>query len=522
MVGTQLDGKYNIIRLLGAGAMGSVYEGEHTATGRRVAIKVISSADLLRNEQAVTRFEREARAAGSIETQHITQVLDAGVDRQSGHPFLVMEYLSGEDLQHVLKRVGPVAPELGLRVVAQACLGLQKAHERGVVHRDIKPANLFLAKRDAGELIVKLLDFGIAKVKMDQAQDTEGAGLTQTGSLLGSPLYMSPEQARGDSKAIDHRADLWSLGVVLYELLAGQTPYHHVRALGQLILAICSEWPRHIQEVAPWVPMEVASIVHRALRHNPNERYQSAAEMFGAIRALLPQGWSISEEMIMPLQDTARGQIAAKLALTASLAGAKTNPAATTHPGGATASALVQSQATAPAPSSSWKLALGFAGAAVVITAGSAAFLLSRQQKERPPDPPPIAVTAAQAPTAATATQAPTVAPDPGIKRVNLVIIPEDAAVEIDDEKAPIKNGIVSLTGTLGSVRRVHVHKGSLDTEQDVTISENGAQPPKIALTAAGPKPAGPPVPTAGTTVKQPVQGPPSKPSTPIDDKWPE
>jgi serine/threonine protein kinase len=448
-----------------------------------VAIKVISSPEMLRNEQAVARFQREARAAGSIDTQHITQVLDAGVDRNTGHPFLVMEFLAGEDLQHVLKRTGPLAPELGLRLVAQACLGLQKAHEKGVVHRDIKPANLFLAKRDAGELIVKLLDFGIAKVKMDQAHDTEGAGLTQTGSLLGSPLYMSPEQARGDSKAIDHRADIWSLGIVLYELLAGQTPYHHVRALGQLILAICSEWPRHIQELAPWVPAEVAAIVHRALRHNPAERFQSAAEMFAAIRALLPYGWSISEEMIMPLQDTARGQIAAKLALTTSLAGAQTNPT-NAHPGGNTTGAMTQSQAGAPAQSSSWKIALGFIGAAVVISGGSAAFLLSRKA----PPPAPAAAAGSALVAAPAASQPPAPLPEEQTYQYNLVILPPDAEVEIDGKKVPVKNGLVDVAGKKGNVLKVRVYKGKDEIEQNVTISDKGAQPPRSRSSRLEPK----------------------------------
>ena len=227
--------------------MGSVYEAEHTSTGRRVAVKVISTGDLTRDEALIGRFQREARAAGAIDTQYITQVLDAGVDRESNLPFLVMEYLSGEDLSVLLKRLGPVAPDLALRVVAQACLGLQKAHDAGVVHRDIKPANLFLAKRDAGEVIIKLLDFGIAKVKMDQAQDAETAALTRTGSMLGSPLYMSPEQARGNNKDIDHRADIWSLGVVLYQALAGKTPWNDITALGQLILAICQDTPASVQ-----------------------------------------------------------------------------------------------------------------------------------------------------------------------------------------------------------------------------------------------------------------------------------
>ena len=200
------------------------------------------TGQLAQDPGLVSRFQREARAAGAIDTKHITQVLDTGIDRDSELPFMVMEFLSGQDLQQFLKKSGPIAPDLALRIVAQSCLGLQKAHEAGVVHRDIKPANLFLARSD-GEVIVKILDFGIAKVQMDQAQETESAGLTRTGNMLGSPLSMSPEQARG-SKNIDHRADLWSLGAALYQALSGRTPYQHITALGELIIAICSDPPR--------------------------------------------------------------------------------------------------------------------------------------------------------------------------------------------------------------------------------------------------------------------------------------
>ncbi|WP_437682744.1 serine/threonine protein kinase [Sorangium sp. So ce131] len=314
MIGTIIDGKYQIRKLLGEGAMGSVYEAEHTGTGRRCAVKVISSADLTRDPKVVSRFQREARAAGAIDTQHITQVLDAGVDRASSLPFLAMEYLAGEDVHQLIKRIGPLAPDLALRIVAQSCLGLQKAHEASVVHRDIKPHNLFLARRDAGEILVKLLDFGIAKVKMDRANETEGADLTRTGNLIGSPLYMSPEQARGQ-KEIDYRTDIWSLGAVLYQALTGRTPYHHITALGELIIAICSDPPPPVQEFAPWVPPEIAAIVHRCLQQPPGQRYQSAQEMFGAIRPLLPYGWGIHESMLVPLTENMLRQSAPRLSV---------------------------------------------------------------------------------------------------------------------------------------------------------------------------------------------------------------
>jgi serine/threonine-protein kinase len=502
VIGTTLDGKYKIQKLLGAGAMGQVFQAEHAATGRRVAVKVISSPDIVRDQTIVARFQREARAAGAIDTQHITQVLDAGVDQETGLPFLVMEFLTGEDLQQLIKRLGPLAPDLALRVVAQACLGLQKAHETGVVHRDIKPANLFLGKRDAGEIIVKLLDFGIAKVKMDQAHETESAGLTKTGSMLGSPLYMSPEQARGDVRHIDHRTDIWSMGVVLYQSLSGRTPYQHVTALGQLIIAICSEWPKHIQEVAPWVPADVAAIVHRCLRHNPDERYQSATEMFQAIRALLPGGaWTINEEMVVPLHETLRTQIANKLSLTASLAAAQTVQG--NAPGAATTDALTT---TARPPSAAGKIAVGASVVALLGAAVGATYLFTR------PKAPAPAITEASAAT--TASAAPVVVPasaaaepvDRSMRRVKVVILPPGVQIDIEGEPATLnKDGLLEIAGTLGSVHRVHLKKGKLETTQDVIVSQDGASPPKVELTAA-PKAAGSGAASAAPTAKKGIE----------------
>src|SRR5262249_55425369 len=143
-------------------------------TGRRVAVKVITGDLSKKNSVAVSRFQREAKLAGSIDTSHIAQVLDAGTDAATGTPYLVMEYLEGEDLQHLLKRIGPLPPDVALRIVAQACVGLAKAHEARVIHRDIKPANLFLVHKEEGEILVKIVDFGIAKFKADEGAETTG------------------------------------------------------------------------------------------------------------------------------------------------------------------------------------------------------------------------------------------------------------------------------------------------------------------------------------------------------------
>lgn len=510
-IGSILDGKYRIERQIGAGAMGSVWEAEHTGTGRRVAVKVISSGDVLRDKALVGRFQREAKAAGAIDTQHITQVLDAGLGPE-GSPYLVMEFLNGEDLQHIFHRLGPLAPDLALRLAAQTCLGLQKAHEAEVVHRDIKPANLFLAQRDAGERIVKLLDFGIAKVKMDHANDAENAALTKTGSMLGSPLYMSPEQAKG-LKSIDHRTDLWSLGVVLYQALTGRTPFDQCDALGALIIAICHEEPTPIQAHAPWIPPEVANIVHMALRRDPAERFPSAAALFEAMRPLLPYGWAVTSDMLSPLGDTARARVAPLLPMPAPMepvtrAGPSNRPLSipptlgSVRPGSshqltnvaATTGALTQSHANAGPKGRTAMIA----GAATVAAAIAGGVFVMRASLVKPL--PPAAMVQLPAPVSATSPPAaPAVVPSVMVvaedtrsqeptatRRVKVVILPSDATVEVEGVKTALREGLLEITGKLGSVHRVRVFKGKIEDTKDVIVTEAGPSIPKIELPSGG------------------------------------
>lgn len=502
-----IGGKYRITELIGQGGMGTVFEAVHNGTGARVAIKLIVSNDI--KEEVFVRFQREARAAGTIDSHHIVRIFDMGTDDRSGSPYMVMERLIGEDLSQLMRRVGPLAPTVACALIAQATLGLAKAHESGVVHRDIKPANLFLHDGgDQGAVVVKILDFGIAKVLMDVMQRSEEGGLTRTGSMLGSPHYMSPEQAQG-LRSIDHRSDIWSLGVVLYKLLCGQTPHAHLQTLGQVILAICSQPARPIQELAPWVPPEVARIVHRALQPDPGQRFQSAHEMHAALQTVLHGVAPFRRVDIQPLSSTQRMRIAPSVGARGDV------PTNGTHHG------MTQTPAL-PAKSSGIMVAIIAAGVlGLVGVAGIGAAVMAKKK------PPPVAATTSPAttaltpvdPTTGTPTATGTNGATPAERTVSLTVAPANAVVEVDGVKRDVVDGIVQLKGPLGAVVSVHVTANDGDTTQAIAITEGGAIPAKIvvappattgATTAGGtatqaPRPGPKPTPGPAATAPKPA-----------------
>lgn len=297
MIGQTLNEAYAIVGPLAKGGRGTLYEARHVETGRRVAIKVIDVAEA--NARAAARFAREIRLSGKIDSPHVVELIDAGVDERSERPFMVMEFLEGEDVEQVLSRVGCMSLDGALRIVAQSCLGLETAHRLGVLHRDIKPSNLFLT-RAGDERVVKLIDFGVAKLLPNAAErPSDGTLLTRTGATVGTPRYMSPEQARG-LKTIDQRADIWSLGVVLYRALAGKTPHHQATNFSDLICAIVTEAPPPIRKLAPWVPVDVANIIHRALELDPEARYQSAADFRADLLTLVGGQAALREADLVP------------------------------------------------------------------------------------------------------------------------------------------------------------------------------------------------------------------------------
>ena len=278
LVGTTVAGKYRVDRMIGRGGMGAVFQAANLAIGKRVALKFLNR-EAAQNREACQRFQREAEAAGMAESAHIVQIFDSGVT-DNGLPFLVMELLTGEDLRARLRREGRLGVSAALRIVSQILRALLPAHEAGIVHRDLKPDNVFLCARDDDPSFVKIVDFGISKVARARAADT----LTRRGTVLGTAFYMSPEQAQSFAD-IDGRTDLFSVGAILFEMLAGKPP-HVAPTYEAVLIAICTHDAADVRTLAPEVPAAVAALVSRALEREREQRFQSAREFLTAVTAL--------------------------------------------------------------------------------------------------------------------------------------------------------------------------------------------------------------------------------------------
>lgn len=282
LVGATLSGRYLVTRKVGQGGMGAVYEATHTLIGKRVAVKVLLEK-YARREAIVQRLEQEARLASSCQNEHIIDITDFG-RTDDGRTFVVMEYLEGESLSECLARETQLPEQRILRIVSQAASALAAAHAKGIVHRDVKPENLFLLRRKDQDF-VKVVDFGISKSLRASDEAEEMPRLTQTGMVLGTPLYMSPEQARGDDE-LDARVDIYALGVILYEAATGRVPFIGNNYLS-VISQVLNEEPRSPRELRPELSEEFEAIVLRAMEKDRNARYASAGELLADITALL-------------------------------------------------------------------------------------------------------------------------------------------------------------------------------------------------------------------------------------------
>lgn len=277
--GAVIAGKYSLTHTLGRGGMGLVVAATHLQLERPVAIKFLLPEHLAKAD-VVGRFTREARSAAKIQNDHVAHVLDVGVDE--GTPYMVMEYLEGEDLKQVLSRRGPLSVEETVKHVMQACEALAEAHALGIVHRDLKPANLFLANRANGRSILKVLDFGISKI-MNPATETE---LTLTSRAVGSPSYMSPEQLTA-SRSLDARADVWALGVVLYELMSRRRPFYG-ESMPSIVAQILRGHYEKLDVVRPDLPEGIVAVVHKCLELEPDRRFASVVDLAMALSPFAP------------------------------------------------------------------------------------------------------------------------------------------------------------------------------------------------------------------------------------------
>jgi serine/threonine protein kinase len=294
-----LAGKYRVERRLGRGGMGVVVSAHHLQLDERVAIKLMLP-EVTQNGEAVARFMREARAAAKIKSEHVCRVSDVGV-LDGGQPYMVLEYLVGEDLGAIVASAGRLPVADAVEYVLQACEAIAEAHALGIVHRDLKPSNLYLTHRVDGTPVVKVLDFGISKVS-PPAGDSSGSpgssdgAMTRTAALMGSPLYMSPEQMTS-SRDVDARSDIWSLGVILYELLSGVPPFQAVSLPQVCALILQGDYPPLRSRTAD-VPEAVSAVIARCLAKDRSERFASVAELAAALTDFAPPRARVSLDRI--------------------------------------------------------------------------------------------------------------------------------------------------------------------------------------------------------------------------------
>ncbi|WP_394845611.1 protein kinase [Pendulispora brunnea] len=295
--GVVLMQKYKIESVLGRGGMGVVVAALNMAIDQRVALKFLTS-ESQRSPSSVERFTREARAAGKLKSEHVAKVIDVGrVD--FGSPYIVMELLEGGDLKQLLTDDGPLPVSRAVDYVLQAIDAVAEAHKHGIVHRDLKPANLFLTKRESGEPIIKLLDFGISKFQDVTDDSPDRPGITVTSSFLGSPAYASPEQCRSP-KYVDARSDIWSLGAVLYELVTGKRPFRG-GSEAEVFAAVLEHEPPPMRSLRSEIPSALEAVVSRCLRKKPEDRFPSVADLAVALVPLGTGQWNACAERAVSL-----------------------------------------------------------------------------------------------------------------------------------------------------------------------------------------------------------------------------
>jgi len=363
--GSVLAGKYRVDKVLGIGGMGVVVAAHHIQLDDRVAIKFLLP-ETLGNHDAVMRFAREARAAVKIKSEHVARVTDVGT-LENGAPYMVMEYLEGGDLSNWLTERGRLPVDQAVDLLLQASEALAEAHALGIVHRDLKPANLFVARLPGGVHSVKVLDFGISKLTGFSASGGESSQ-TKTSALLGSPLYMSPEQMRS-SKDVDARGDIWALGVILYELLAGSAPFI-AETMPELVFKIVDGAPVSLVQQRSDVPPGLEAVIFRCLEKDRSRRFQTVGDLANALAPYAPRKSRVSIDRIVQVMQAAGMSVASPVST--HLSTLPPPPSAVPALGGSTAAAFGKTAASSRA-----KPALLGVGS-VLIVAAVAALALRR------------------------------------------------------------------------------------------------------------------------------------------------
>jgi eukaryotic-like serine/threonine-protein kinase len=384
--GEVLAGKYRVDRVLGVGGMGVVVAATHLQLEERVALKFLLP-EARANPETVLRFEREARAAVKIKNQHVARMIDVG-KLEDGSPYIVMEYLDGQDLSSLIASSGPLSLESAAEFTLHACEALAEAHGYGIVHRDLKPSNLFVVRGPDGLPKAKVLDFGISKMRSLGGSGPEMGSMTKTATVMGSPFYMSPEQM-ASAKDVDGRTDIWALGIVLYEMLAGRVPFQ-ADTLPELCVKVLQQPPTPLLSLRPDLPPEIERIVGRCLQKDRAHRYANVAELAMDIAPFAPKRTRGAVERIALTLHTSGGtQGALKLSMPDSGPIVPANPTSASW-----------ESAGMPSRGMGTKIAIAVAGAVVVLGAIAAVLVLRSRSHIAPAAPVAGLVASSPAPSA--------------------------------------------------------------------------------------------------------------------------